>query len=138
MSVSGRARRIQTVMKTQDLLQSGKPRKNVAQYPLSTGTVNPRVDAEIVLPAEGVQRGAGLDIPENARHQWQTVRGRRRMSVAFAARALDSVHNSISRASSTKPLAIELGRGRDYAPLASEGLPITKLPLKARQEEAVS
>jgi hypothetical protein len=57
-------------MKTQNLPQSGKPRKNVALHPWSTATVNPRVDTEIVLPAEGTRRGDGLDIPENVRHQW--------------------------------------------------------------------
>ena len=134
MSVSGRAQRVRIVMKTQDLPQSGKPRKNVAPYPWSTATVNLKVDAEIVLPAKGVPRGARLNIPKNARHQWQTARGRRRMSVAFTARAPESVHDSISGASSSKPLTIELGRGRDYAPIASEGLPFTKLHLKPSQE----
>jgi hypothetical protein len=121
-------------MKTQDLLQSGKPRENVALYPWSTATVNLRVDAEIVLAVEGVRRDAGSDIPENARHQWQTARGRRRMPVAFKARAPNSAHDSISGASSTKPLAIELGFGRDHASIASEDLPFTKLHLKPSQE----
>ena len=91
MSMSGRAQRMRDAMKTQDLLQSGKPRKNVAPYPWSTATVNLKVDAEIVLPAEGIRRGAGLDISENARRQGQAVRGRRKMSVAFPARASDSL-----------------------------------------------
>jgi len=134
MSVAGQARRIWTVMKTQNLPQSGKPRKNVAPYPWSTATVNLKVEAEIVLPAEGVRRGAGLGIQENARHQWQTVRGRRRMPVAFTARAPDSAHDSISGASSTKPLAIELGCGRDYAPIASEDLPFTKMHMNPSLE----
>ena len=134
MSMSGRAQRMRDAMKTQDLLQSGKPRENVALYPWSTATVNLRVDAEIVLAVEGVRRDAGSDIPENARHQWQTARGRRRISVAFTARAQDLAHDSISGASSAKPLAIELGCGRDYAPIASEDLPFTKLHMKPSQE----
>jgi hypothetical protein len=134
MSVAGQARRIWTVMKTQNLPQSGKPRKNVAPYPWSTSTVNLKVDAEIVLPAEGIRRGAGLDIPGNARRQGQVVRGRRKMSVAFTTRAQDLAHDSISGASSTKPLAIGLGCGRDHASIASEDLPFTKLHLKPSQE----
>ena len=134
MSVAGRARRIRTVMKTQNLPQSGKPRKNVAPYPWSTATVNLKVDAEIVLPAEGIRRGAGLDIPENARRRGQAVRGRRKMSVAFPARASDLLSDSISGAGSSKTTAIKLGCDRDYSPIASENLPFTKLHLKPSQE----